>query len=233
MNDDEKKPEGEKRLSAIIKIEDFPNRNEVTSFFKVFMRNKVVDNEYNIVSKQNELIFYIKNPDYAYKFLETFNNETKDKPIYCNTKSTLSFRTLNNSNSVSILKNKYKFPNIKPRYMEKKSSNSALKYKGNTKIIENAFNRKHWADIKMKAGSMNIENPFSESHSTEYLAMIKNKKKWLDQKGFNSCIGKATLSHHYYIQNYVRVTPSKPVMFYQFRNVEKNKWINKDGFSLY
>ena len=66
-----------------------------------------------------------------------------------------------------------------------------------------------------------------EDHIREYKEKLNSKKKWIDQKGFNNNVGKASVNRANFIKNYVRVTPSLPPLLYKFRQPQKNKWINQ------
>ncbi len=59
---------------------------------------------------------------------------------------------------------------------------------------------------------------------------------WIVKKNFNVFIGKASSirnSRRNEIKNYVMRTPSLPPSLYNFREINKNKWIGKSNFVLY
>ena len=225
------------KLSAVIKIVDFPSRNEVIDYFKTYMKEKTIETDYNIKNKSNEILFIIQDHDVAYKFVETFNKEISNNLLYSNCDCSLTFKTLPRSSSLpKIINNRYRIissNNLKSSNSKKKLlilKKPLYKY---SNINEGSYAQKHWADIKNKGGSINSIEPYIEEHTREYKERINNKKKWIDKKGFNNSVGKASLNNSNFIKNYVRITPSLPPLLYQFRKPEKEKWINKSGFKIY
>ena len=224
------------KLSAVIKIVDFPSRNEIINYFKSFMKEFTLDNEYTIKNKANEILLIIQNHEIALKFLETFNIEISNNLLYTNCDCSLSFKTFPSSIYLPKIKNKYKIissqntkktPLVKKLHIIKKIKNN------NSCINLGSYVQRHWADIKSKAGVINLVEPYIEDHKREYKEKLNSKKKWINQRGFNNNVGKASVNRVNFIQNYVRVTPSLPPILYEFRQPQKNKWINQSGFNLY
>ena len=224
------------KLSAVIKIVDFPSRNEIINYFKSFMKEFTLDNEYTIKNKANEILLIIQNHEIALKFLETFNIEISNNLLYTNCDCSLSFKTFPSSIYLPKIKNKYKIissqntkktPSVKKLHIIKKIKNN------NSCINLGSYAQRHWADIKSKAGAINLVEPYIEDHKREYKEKLNSKKKWINQRGFNNNVGKASVNRVNFIQNYVRVTPSLPPILYEFRQPQKNKWINQSGFNLY
>jgi hypothetical protein len=61
---------------------------------------------------------------------------------------------------------------------------------------------------------------------------LKNKEKWLYKRGFDHNFAKLDIEKKTVIPNYVfRSPPKVPVQNYQFREVNKDKWINKKEFA--
>ena len=225
------------KLSAVIKIVDFPSRNEVIDYFKTYMKEKTIETDYNIKNKSNEILFIIQDHDVAYKFVETFNKEISNNLLYSNCDCSLTFKTLPRSSSLpKIINNRYRIissNNLKSSNSKKKLLILKKPLNKYSNINEGSYVQKHWADIKNKGGSINSIEPYVEEHTREYKERINNKKKWIDKKGFNNSVGKASLNNSNFIKNYVRITPSLPPLLYQFRKPEKEKWINKSGFKIY
>ena len=225
------------KLSAVIKIVDFPSRNEVIDYFKTYMKEKTIETDYNIKNKSNEILFIIQDHDVAYKFVETFNKEISNNLLYSNCDCSLTFKTLPRSSSLpKIINNRYRIissNNLKNSNSKKKLLILKKPLNKYSNINEGSYVQKHWADIKNKGGSINSIEPYIEEHTREYKERINNKKKWIDKKGFNNSVGKASLNNSNFIKNYVRITPSLPPLLYQFRKPEKEKWINKSGFKIY
>ena len=225
-----------KKVYAVIKITDFPTRNEIINYFKTYMKELTIETDYNIKNKPNEIQIIISNHEVALKFLETFNKKVSNNLLYSNCDCSLSFKTLPKSFSLPKIKEKYKIISSKSL----NNSNSVKKLHKVKKLINSdstinfgSYAERHWADIKSKAGVINLDDPYIEDHKREYKEHLNSKKKWIDQKGFNNNVGKASISRNLFIKNYVRVTPSLPPLLYKFRQPEKNKWINKSGFNLY
>ncbi len=60
---------------------------------------------------------------------------------------------------------------------------------------------------------------------------MRNKEKWLVKKGFDSNFGRLDVEKKSIIPNYVFRSPPKiPLHNYQFREVNKDRWINKKEF---
>ena len=225
-----------KKILAVIKIIDFPSRNEIIDYFKSFMKEATVENDYTIKNKANEILLMIPNHEIALKFLETFNKEISNNLLYSNCDCSLSFKTFPSSVSLPKIKNRYKIVS----YKNSNKPHSLKKLHIVKKIVNNnscinigSYAQRHWADIKSKAGVINLVDPYIEDHIREYKEKLNSKKKWIDQKGFNNNVGKASVNRANFIKNYVRVTPSLPPLLYKFRQPQKNKWINQSDFMLY
>jgi len=59
----------------------------------------------------------------------------------------------------------------------------------------------------------------------------ENKRKWVNKTDFSK-FGKASVSKHHYISNYVSMTPSLPPIEHKFREIRKEKWIGKQNFCI-
>ena len=226
-----------KLIVAIIKITDFPSRNEIISFFKSFLPQKISPQDYNIINKSNQILFIMKDHNLAYNFTEQFNKKIIDNPLYSNTECSLSFKKLQKSSSTLNLKVKknYSYNNNK-LYAKKdnKSFNNIFTYKNHSFISD--YERIHWAHIKDRAGIIENDSPYIDKQSKEYIEKKQNEKKWIDKKNFNIFIGKASsvdISNSNEIKNYVGRTPSLPPVLYQFRTPQKSKWVGNGDFHLY
>ena len=225
-----------KKVYAVIKITDFPTRNEIINYFKTYMKELTIETDYSIKNKPNEIQIIISNHEIALQFLETFNKEISNNLLYSNCDCSLSFKTIQKSISLPKIKDKYNIISSKSL----NNSSSVKRIFKVKKLIHNdstinlgSYAERHWADIKSKAGVINLVEPYIEEHKREYKEHLNNKKKWIDKKGFNNNVGKASIDRNLFIQNYVRITPSLPPLLYKFRQPEKKKWINKSGFNLY
>jgi len=184
-------------LSAIIKIVDFPSRNEVIDYFKTYMKEKTIETDYNIKNKSNEILFIIPDHDVAYKFVETFNKEISNNLLYSNCDCSLTFKKIPRSSSLpKIIHNRYKIissSNLKSSNSKKKLHIIKKPLKNYSNINKGSYAQKHWEDIKNMGGSINSIEPYIDKLSRENKERINNKKKWIDKKGFNNSVGKASL----------------------------------------
>jgi len=201
------------------------------------MKEKTIETDYNIKNKSNEILFIIPDHDVAYKFVETFNKEISNNLLYSNCDCSLTFKKIPRSSSLpKIIHNRYKIissSNLKSSNSKKKLHIIKKPLKNYSNINKGSYAQKHWEDIKNMGGSINSIEPYIDKLSRENKERINNKKKWIDKKGFNNSVGKASLNNSNFIKNYVRITPSLPPLLYQFRKPEKAKWINKSDFKLY
>ena len=228
-----------KNTSAIIKITNFPSRNEILNYFKYFLPEKTSPEDYSIINKSNQILFILKDHKLAYNFAETFNNKILDNPFYSNTECSLFFKKMQKSQStLNIIKKRNKnFSIIKPKLYKQnnyKINNNKLNHKNPSFIGD--YEKAHWANIKEKAGLIENDSPYMDSLSKEYIEKKNNEKKWIDKKNFNIFVGKASSLENYHsneIKNYVRQTPSLPPVLYQFRKPQKNKWVGNRDFRLY
>ena len=227
-----------KKISAIIKITDFPSRNEIITYFKTFLPEKTSPQDYNIVNKSNQILFIVKDHNLAYNFTEAFNKKIIDNPLYYNTECSLSFKKLQRSSStISSLRKNKNYSNVKSKLNGRnngKLNYNIPSYKNNSFISD--FEKAHWANIKDKAGIIENDSPYMDSLTREYLEKKNNEKKWIDKKNFNVFVGKASSvnnSNSNEIKNYVGRTPSLPPVLYQFRRPQKNKWVGNCDFHLY
>ena len=49
---------------------------------------------------------------------------------------------------------------------------------------QNSYEKKHWADIREKAGIIDNSSPYLDRSDKEYIDKIKNMKKWIIKKEF-------------------------------------------------
>ena len=73
--------------------------------------------------------------------------------------------------------------------------------------------------------------PFLNPDEKYYREKLLDKKKWLDKKGFIVSVGNYKMGgNSHFISNYVSATPSESPLCHNFREVQKDKWVNKKGF---
>lgn len=229
-----------KDISALIKVTDFPSRNEIISYFKSFLSSKTSPNDYKIINKSNQILFEIKDHNLAYQITENLNKKIMDNPLYTNTECSLSFKKMQKSSSALNISNiKKNYIKLKPKiYKRNQNNDNKMNYvplHKNFSFISD-YEKKHWSKIKDKAGIIENDSPYMDILTKEYIEKKNNEKKWIDRKNFNVFIGKATSvnnSSYNEIKNYVGRTPSLPPLLYQFRQPQKKKWVGKGDFQLY
>ena len=75
--------------------------------------------------------------------------------------------------------------------------------------------------------------PFLNPDERYYREKLLDKKNWLDKKGFMVSVGNYKMGgNSHFIPNYVTATPSKSPLCHNFRDIQKDKWVNKKGFYL-
>ena len=73
--------------------------------------------------------------------------------------------------------------------------------------------------------------PYVEKSDFIYEDQRKNKAQWINQKGFIPYISKQTiLKNAHMIDNILYKEPAQKYQSYNFRKVEKTKWVGKTGF---
>ena len=220
-----------KQLPQIIKIKNFPSRDKVVNDFKTFLTERKLKEDFKIVDKTNQLLFYVNSPSIAYKYNERYNNKILANPLFSNSSISIISKD-NNINTPFFCKN---YSYVKPRLLNSNKINHK-KFLNKSVSVISEYERKHWADIKEKACIIDNDSPFMDSTTKEYLEKKKNQKKWVVKKKFENIVGKASSFQNYSfhdIKNYVMRTPSLPPVLYQFRNRVKNKWVGKADFQLY
>ena len=221
-----------KQLPPIIRIKNFPSREKVIDDFKTFISERKLKEDYKIVDKTNQLLFYVSNPSVAYKYNERYNNKILANPLYSN--SSISLISKDKKLKNPFFSKNYSY--VKPRLLNSNNSHSQKKYLNKSVSVISEYERKHWADIKEKACIIDNDSPYMDSTTKEYLENKKNEKKWVVKKKFENVVGKASSYQNYNfrdIKNYVMRTPSLPPVLYKFREKERNKWVAKADFQLY
>ena len=75
--------------------------------------------------------------------------------------------------------------------------------------------------------------PFLNPDERYYREKLIDKKNWLDKKGFMVSVGNYKMGgNKHFIPNYVTATPSESPLCHNFRDIHKDKWVNKKGFYL-
>ena len=223
-----------RKLAPIIRIKNYPSREKVVNDFNKFLFERKLKDDYKIVDKNNQLLFYVNNPSIAYKYNERYNNKILANPLYSNSQCSLIFNKPKNNNS--LLNSTRLYSNIKPKlYLPVKSLTEEKPLIRSASVISD-YERRHWANIKDKACIIENDSPYMDNISKEYIEKKNNEKKWVNKQNFNVFVGKASSINNHdknEIKNYVFRTPSLPPILYQFRKPQKKKWVGKADFHLY
>lgn len=159
------------------------------------------------------------------------NEKKNDNPLYENLKCSLKFS--NKTKKVSLYVSK-SVADIVPHnragiltsdkmneiFMKRNSSNNRLNFLHN-----------HWKNIKDRAGVISSDSPYISDFERRLKEYNYNKRRYIGGE-FNRFIDKATTGKSHFISNYVSISPNYiPPCLYQFRSVDKRKWISERNFS--
>lgn len=76
-----------------------------------------------------------------------------------------------------------------------------------------------------------IQNPYMDDYERIRIENIKNKDKYLFEKGFNVATGVKYMEKNLpIVKNYVNISPSEPPLNHKFRDINKPQWLDKEGF---
>lgn len=205
-------------LKPVITIENFPSRTEVISILNAFLKEHGASNEkYTSSNRSNILEITLTSDDLAYAFVKRMNLEKCSNSLYKNVKCSLGFKVQSKQKT-----------NLTKRRSASVSPSAAVSNQHINK--SSSYVRLHWKDITQKAGIIGNDSPYLPDEKYVLQEYHKNKRKWISKGGFNNFVGKATSNKQYVIKNYVQQTPSKPPVLYNFRDIEKKKWMSQKGF---
>lgn len=181
----------------------------------------------------NEFIqFYNINNNKKYKYYQKDNDiSNNDKLILPKIKQN-KFRSI--SSDYIIEHNKIE--NIIKKVIRNNSKDTSI----TEKSVSSGINIYH-NSLRNKKRRNNRESeykgisylPFMNPDERYYREKLLDKKNWLDKKGFMVSVGNYKMGgDSHFISNYVSATPSKSPLCHNFRDVNKDKWVNKKGFFL-
>ena len=98
----------------------------------------------------------------------------------------------------------------------------SLDLKGEDEII---------TDYYQQQSFLRNSSPYISEHEKQILEEKENKKHFFKHKNFVTSVGKYSMKPNY-IPNYVGLTPGENPKNHEFREVDKNKWMNKKGFNI-
>ena len=205
-----------KELLKIGKLDELEKyKNEIKKMYENNITLKEIAIKYNC-SRDTIKRFIVQNDfperkkiNPLYKRLKIEMNNTQMKTArkefhnYSNTMST---------NQTNSLQRSYDFLNtnsIDP-YKENQNKRMINNFYSSQKYIRNA-------------------SPYMTEEEKRLEENLKDKKNWIDKRGFFSSVGHYSVQPHF-ISNYVQLTPSESPLNHKFRDVEKKKWITQKGF---
>ena len=107
------------KIAPIIRIKNFPSRENVINDFKSFITERKYKENYKIIYKPNSIFLKVNNPSIAYKYNERFSNKIMANPLFQNSKCSLIFQkpkkdinTLNISHNYSHINQNYIYQKI-------------------------------------------------------------------------------------------------------------------------
>ncbi len=233
-----------KKLIPVIKIKNFPSKEGLIKDFKSYLFKNKSKVNYKISyynNSNNKMYLHLSNSSTAYDFTEDYNKKILSNPHYSKTKCSLFFIKPDSKreSSLNLLKKNH-FNKVSNLF--KYVNSRKVQYGRNSNILNKScpsistYERKHWADVREKAGIIDNDSPYIDLLDKEYNEKILGMKKWIINKDFNVHIGKASSiinSRKNEIKNYVMRTPSLPPVLHQFRDINKTKWVGKSDFQVY
>ena len=97
-----------------------------------------------------------------------------------------------------------------------------LDLKGEDEIITDYYQQQNF---------LRNSSPYITEHEKQILEEKENKKHFFKHKNFVTSVGKYSMKPNF-IPNYVGLTPGENPKNHEFREVDKNKWMNKKGFNI-
>jgi len=86
-------------------------------------------------------------------------------------------------------------------------------------------------DYYLQQNFLRNSSPYINEHEKQILEEKENKKHFFKNKNFVTSVGKYSMKPNF-IPNYVGLTPGENPKNHEFREVDKNKWMNKKGFNI-
>ena len=86
-------------------------------------------------------------------------------------------------------------------------------------------------DYYQQQSFLRNSSPYITEHEKQILEEKENKKHFFKHKNFVTSVGKYSMKPNF-IPNYVGLTPGENPKNHEFREVDKNKWMNKKGFNI-
>ena len=197
-------------------------KNIIKGKYKIKFNKPLIANEFTQ--------FYNINNNKKYKYYENYSdnpNSSRLPKIKKNKFRSISSDYIIERNKKENIINKVIINNTKDTSITEKSVSSGIN------IFHSSIRNK-----KRKNSSHNEYKgitylPYLNPDERYYREKLLDKKKWLDKKGFMVSVGNYKMGgDSHFISNYVSATPSESPLCHNFREVNKDKWVNKKGFYL-
>lgn len=186
-------------------------KNILKGKYKIRFNKPLLANEfiqfYNITNDKNRNYYEVKFP----KIKKKFRSISSDYIIEKNKKENF----LN-----KVIKSNLKDTSITEKSMSSGVNlfHDSLKHKKSNRRNRNEYKGEYYL-------------PFLNPDEKYYREKLLDKKKWLNKKGFIVSVGNYKMGGgSHFISNYVSATPSESPLCHNFREVRKDKWVNKKGF---
>ena len=186
-------------------------KNILKGKYKIMFNKPLLANEfiqfYNITNEKDRKYYEVELP----KIKKKFRSISSDYIIEKNKKENFIKKVINS--------------NSRDNYITDKSMRSgvnlfhdSLKHKKLNKRNRNEYKGEYYL-------------PYLNPDEKYYREKLLDKKNWLDKKGFMASVGNYKMGgNSHFISNYVSATPSESPLCHNFRDIRKDKWINKKGF---
>ena len=225
------------KLIPVIKIKNFPSKDIVIKDFKSYLSEKKSNENYKISfynNTKNKIYLHLSHSNTAYNLTKNYKKKILTDPLYSKMKCSLFF--VKPDNFWDLTEDLMKTIRIqKESNCEKfRKTHREKNFRLNKSCSYiNSYEKKHWADVREKAGIIDNSSPYLDRYDKENIEKMKNMQKWIIKKDFISSVGKASSLLNYKkkeIKNYVMKTPSLPPVLHQFREIDNRKWIGKKNF---
>lgn len=213
----------EPKFIANINIKNFPSKEKLFKVIDNYLQKNKLDKNYTYELKNESSIkITFQDTDIGYKIIKKLKLEQLTNSSFEKMKSNLSLGVIDEKSTLK----KFKSKNKKIR-LEKSSSLPLIlnnRYKDESMTSLNKYN--------YNQNSMFLpQGPYIDEFQMRILDEKKNKALWLNKKGFNQFVGKATaIKIRNDIQNYVSRTPGEFPLNHKFRDEHKERWIVKRSF---
>ena len=138
------------------------------------------------------------------------------------------FNSIHNSNNINIGNSIYK-QSITRTNNSLKNAKSASECYLYTKQLMSKKEHKFFKNQSF-VNKYNNRYKYRTFEENKRLENYNDKKNWIDKHGFISCVGNYSKKYKI-IKNNVGMTPSLPPLLYNYRKIDKNKWLTAKGFN--